>query len=391
MAEAWFQMRLVLALARFWQMHGHCIEGGWWLMRQLAAADDAPPPLRARTLCLAACAARMQNNTARGAGAAEAALALYRDLNDEPGLAEVLDEAGCFAVLAGDHERAATLFREGLALLEARGERERAAAHLHGLGLIAQLAGDHDEAQRWYQESLGAGRRLGDSFAIARALGGLGRVARLRGDRRLAAAHGHDRLARYWELRSANEVVAGIEFLAGLIAEQGQGERAARLFGAVDAWREKLCHPREPYSQSRYEADLFLVRAGASADAFAAAWAAGRSLALAAAVAEALDEDGAGAWAAPETARALPPTLEPGMAGAVVPAPGGLTAREAEVLGLIAAGRPNKAIAAALVVSPATVHQHVINIYQKLGVHSRAEATAFALRHGLASHPPVAD
>jgi DNA-binding NarL/FixJ family response regulator len=65
------------------------------------------------------------------------------------------------------------------------------------------------------------------------------------------------------------------------------------------------------------------------------------------------------------------------------PIPGGLTARELEVLGLLAAGRSNKAIAEALVVSPSTVHQHVINIYQKLGVHSRTEAAGYAFQYGL--------
>jgi DNA-binding CsgD family transcriptional regulator len=63
--------------------------------------------------------------------------------------------------------------------------------------------------------------------------------------------------------------------------------------------------------------------------------------------------------------------------------PGNLTAREVEVLRLIGAGATNKEIAAHLVVSVATAEWHVANIYNKIGVRNRAEATAFALQHGL--------
>jgi len=59
----------------------------------------------------------------------------------------------------------------------------------------------------------------------------------------------------------------------------------------------------------------------------------------------------------------------------------GLTGRELEVLTLVAAGQTNKAIAAELVLSERTVERHVSNIFAKLGVSSRAAATAFAYEH----------
>lgn len=59
----------------------------------------------------------------------------------------------------------------------------------------------------------------------------------------------------------------------------------------------------------------------------------------------------------------------------------GLTARELEVLSLVAAGQTNKAIAAELVLSARTVERHVSNIFAKLNVSSRAAATAFAYEH----------
>jgi DNA-binding NarL/FixJ family response regulator len=66
-------------------------------------------------------------------------------------------------------------------------------------------------------------------------------------------------------------------------------------------------------------------------------------------------------------------------------APGGLTAREVEVLALVAAGKSNRDVAAALVLSEKTVARHMANIFAKLGVSSRTAATAFAFEHGLVS------
>jgi DNA-binding NarL/FixJ family response regulator len=61
----------------------------------------------------------------------------------------------------------------------------------------------------------------------------------------------------------------------------------------------------------------------------------------------------------------------------------GLTARELEVLCLLAAGNSNRQIASALVISEHTVARHVQNIFRKLGVPSRTAASAFAYEHGL--------
>ncbi len=64
--------------------------------------------------------------------------------------------------------------------------------------------------------------------------------------------------------------------------------------------------------------------------------------------------------------------------------PGGLTAREVEVLSCLAAGRSNRDIAAALVISEKTVARHLSNIFTKLGISSRTAAAAYAYEHGLA-------
>src|SRR6478735_3938412 len=75
--------------------------------------------------------------------------------------------------------------------------------------------------------------------------------------------------------------------------------------------------------------------------------------------------------------------LEP--AAAVAPADrSGLTPRELEVLRLLAGGGSNAGIARALHITEHTVERHVANLYRKIGARGRAEATAYALRHGVA-------
>ena len=77
-----------------------------------------------------------------------------------------------------------------------------------------------------------------------------------------------------------------------------------------------------------------------------------------------------------------------------VPAPGPppprappLTAREQEVAALVARGATNRQIATRLVVAERTAMRHVEHVFNKLGVHSRAEVGAWAARQGLAGPP----
>ena len=68
-----------------------------------------------------------------------------------------------------------------------------------------------------------------------------------------------------------------------------------------------------------------------------------------------------------------------------------LSAREAEILRLIARGRANKEIAADLDLSVHTVERHLTNLYPKIGCRSRTEAAAFALTHRKNGKPYLAE
>jgi DNA-binding NarL/FixJ family response regulator len=107
------------------------------------------------------------------------------------------------------------------------------------------------------------------------------------------------------------------------------------------------------------------------AAAFTDAWLAGRALSLEEAV---------------TAARAVASTAADSSIPATVSAatmPIGLTAREREVLGLLAEGRSDKEIADALCISSRTVGAHVTHLLAKLGVETRTAAAIYAVRHGL--------
>ncbi|MHB8574520.1 MAG: helix-turn-helix transcriptional regulator [Dehalococcoidia bacterium] len=80
---------------------------------------------------------------------------------------------------------------------------------------------------------------------------------------------------------------------------------------------------------------------------------------------------------------------EPARQAGATQFPDGLSARKAEVLRLVAAGRSNREIAETLVLSVVTVQNHIANIYRKADIHNRAEAATYALRHGLSESNPV--
>ena len=70
--------------------------------------------------------------------------------------------------------------------------------------------------------------------------------------------------------------------------------------------------------------------------------------------------------------------------------PAGLTAREVDVLRLLARGLSSRQISAQLVISPKTARNHIEHIYSKIGANSRVTASLFAIQHGLLPEQPAA-
>lgn len=266
---------------------------------------------------------------------------------------------------------------------ERDGVAAMAAAAAYGQGEALRMLGRADEAERAYQDARHGGHDPMPGLARLRlqqdrgtaALSGLQRVLAMTDDplhrahllpaavevhlatgtSDAAAADELTELALRWPttgLRAAALHANG----AVALAEGSAAAAAGSLRDAWDCWTSQ----RAPYEAA--QARLLLRRACAALG----------------------DEDTAAAHreAAESALAALRGAATP---SAAEPAPLlGLSPRETQVLGLVATGLTNRAVAERLVLSERTVDRHVGNILSKLGVSSRTAATAVAVRHGLA-------
>ncbi|MFC5727585.1 MULTISPECIES: helix-turn-helix transcriptional regulator [Nocardioides] len=156
------------------------------------------------------------------------------------------------------------------------------------------------------------------------------------------------------------KAMAGYAVGALAMAEDRPDQALAALRAALRGWQELAW----PYEAARTQVLVGRALRGLGDEESATAELRGAARTLA-------------ALGAIPDAREVDRLLAPG------PLPGGLTAREAEVLRLVAAGRSNPEIAAALFLSEKTVARHLSNIFTKLDVPSRTAAAAFAFDHGL--------
>jgi DNA-binding CsgD family transcriptional regulator len=318
------------------------------------------------------------------------------------GIAAALDGLGGLAHERGDRARAAALYEAALAEKRALGDRLGVAVSLDYLGTLAREQGDPARAAALFEEALACKRALGERAQAAFSLHNLSLAAYQLGDPARATAAAAEALALARELGSPVDAARRLEDLAAVVAAGGAPAQAARLLGAAAALRERLgAPPPNPAGLARTRAT---VAAALPGPAFAAAWAAGRVLSPEQAAAGALDDlpaaharDGSSSPDAAQSVRARgagPPgrsSPNPLSPGPPYPTGGdlrrhlrGLTARQVEVLRLVAQGHTDRQIAAELGLSEKTVGRHLESIFAKLGVSSRAAAAAAAVRLGLA-------
>jgi DNA-binding CsgD family transcriptional regulator len=232
----------------------------------------------------------------------------------------------------------------------------------------ARLAFDAGETGRAAELAERALRRVPESRKLDR-LPALELLVRVRiADGRLDdAAAALDGLRDLGQLVDTPALRASVNLADGMLAGAGSDHDRARplLEDAVDGF-ERCGAPFET-AGARLELAASLLALGRAAE----------TRSEAAAALETLLELGAGHEA--ERARALLAAC----GGTEAPALPELTAREREVLGLVADGLTNREIAEQLVLSEHTVHRHVTNILRKLGLPSRTAAAAYAVRTGL--------
>jgi len=424
-------LRFCGALWWFWQNQGYLSEGRRWLKAVLALpGTGARPAMRARALSAAGDLAGAQDEWREAHLLLSESVALYRELEDDCGLVLPLATLGegmirlgdptagvllmeesialCRklglkwelshvllwlaynAYLQGDLAQVTALTQESLALARELGEKTLIARALNTLGYGTWLQGDPVRATALAEEGLMLHRELGDKALITSALDTLGSIALSQGDLERAIACFTEGLSVAQELRHETLIAEGLSearelrnqmFIAWLLwglarvaVAQNQLKRAAQLFGATEV-RYDVNKVLSPNQRDDYERMISSVRAQLGEQAFAAAWAEGRTISRE----QILAAQGTAEILAliPTEPSSAPPVRMPPTS------PAGLTTREMDVLRLLAQGLTSAQIAERLVIGVVTVNSHVRSIYSKLGITSRAAATRYALEHHL--------
>lgn len=216
------------------------------------------------------------------------------------------------------------------------------------------------EARRYASDALSLGRETDTAAAIMGGLMAEARLARLDGDPHGAEDLLHDALDVVSQLGFRPAMCDILDDLAGAVAHQGRFEETARLLGAVQGLRDEIDAPRFPVNEPSNAADTAAVREALGAEAFDEAWAEGAALTL----------DDAIAYARRGRGKRGRPT-----AGW-----NSLTPSEVRVVELAAEGLTNAQIGEKLFVSARTVQTHLMHVFAKLGVSTRAELAAKAVQ-----------
>jgi predicted ATPase/DNA-binding CsgD family transcriptional regulator len=413
--EAETALSLATGLATFWQMTGRGREWGTWLQSALALSDAGRPTvLRARALYyvgvrqiqssksrvpLEECIAILRDLGHDGRTLAEPlawyglsrfddataardamreAEALLRAAHDTQHLATVLVQAGHVEMAHGDLTRARRLLHEAVRLMRAREALGELVFASVALGDLELMVGDSEAAGAAYEEALRLARTIPWKIYEAWALRGLGDVALARGEVRQACTRFAASVSAASEIDRRDAVAQGIRGIAEASRRLGRTSDAVRLCAAAAMlWQSLGLDGGNPDLRALVRQTADAAGAALGTEAFAVAWAEGAALSQAQATIEAL--------ALAEGLTATSPSSHPDDAIACADL---LTAREAEVLGMVAAGKTNAEIAEGLVLSVRTVERHISTIYGKLGISgkaARAVATAYALTHRLAS------
>jgi predicted ATPase/DNA-binding CsgD family transcriptional regulator len=368
--------RLALAVWRFWHMRTYQREGLRWLERILAldAVTRLSPAFRPRLLNALGVLCHSLRQFARATSYHTEALRLWRALDDREGQAQALLDISWqqFDEMKVDQARKSA--REGLALARAVGDRQAEARALLLGGLAATESDLVEEAISALQESLVFFRERGDTTNMAVSMAALARAEGKRGNDEPVKPLLREAVRLLVQLGNFIYLVSplvALGFMAMRSQEQPEGARsAAQVFGMLATWSEKL-GGTSPWAQGPLQQTIEQLTAMLGAETFAQAFEIGKQMTPADLVR--LSEQ----ITAPAQEIILSTPPRP------TPAHSRLSAREVEVLHLVATGLTNAQIAHHLSVTPRTVNAHLTAIYRKLGVSTRSGAIRYALDHQL--------
>jgi predicted ATPase/DNA-binding CsgD family transcriptional regulator len=274
------------------------------------------------------------------------------------GMSFSLTNLGKIAYVTEADSEARWFFEESLSTRRSLGDIRGAAISQARLGDVALAAGDPALAQQHYTESLYLFRQIGNRWGEISALTSLSRLALARGQLSFGMTSLQDALRLAIETSAVPQIAALLSLAAPIIGRSSpdlaeainqtiqtpsNAEDYRSISDRVLAWRSDSARPHS---------DLTLEQALAALPD-PAVWTNSR-----------------------RTQPAIPPEARHAY-------PAGLTAREVDVLRLVAQGLTDAEVADRLVVSKRTVNSHLTSIYSKLQVNSRSGATRFAVEHGI--------
>jgi predicted ATPase/class 3 adenylate cyclase/DNA-binding CsgD family transcriptional regulator len=326
-------------------------------------------------LALASFADARQGELVKAQAHYEEALALWREIGDKEAVAIALtDFAGFLNDYQKDFITARSMSEEALMLSRGLSSKQE----VHPLSLLSWIAlnqGDLTAARQFAEETLALEREMGSKWSFANPLCVLARVEVRLGNYDRARYLYEDLLPLVKEVGDKGLTAIILEGLAEVLSAQGEVAWAARLWGAAESLRVSSGFPLLPVDLIDYEPAVAAARLRLSERAFDAAWDEGRTMTLD----QVLGMPGrAIASTAVSAVQPATPSVKPSSSF-----PAGLTAREVEVLRLVAQGLTDAQVAARLVISPRTVKTHLTSIYNRLGVDSRTAATRAAIEHHL--------
>ena len=304
-------LRIAGPLGRFAYLRGRYHEIREWMDAAVMAGAGAPAALRAKALLGSGRLALLQCDYLPAVRRLEAALRLYRELDDAQGAASALQVLGSVAREQGRYARAMELHGESLSIAEAVGDRW-AAASAHGylgfacwlqarferateectmalhmfrevddvegiawsllsLGTIARHQGDREQAAALLQESRSLAERIGFREGMAWSLEQLGLLAADRGDPS-AAALLRTSLEIHHDLRDRWRACSVLEDLAAIALADRNAKQATRLLAAAEAMRGTIGTVIAPCERAQHEATLAAARVALGDESFAVAW-----------------------------------------------------------------------------------------------------------------------
>jgi predicted ATPase/DNA-binding CsgD family transcriptional regulator/Tfp pilus assembly protein PilF len=315
-----------------------------------------------------------QGGYAKARALAEEAVVLSREAGDSWRIATSLWFLAYVFLFQGALAQARALLEESLALARQEGYKEAIAFALVVSGQVALQQGDAEMARSLLEESLALFKELGDRQNIPQPLMGLAWVSLAQGDYAAARALLEESLTLFKAVGNKWLIAVCLVGFGVLATAQGEVVWAARLLSAAEALCKAINVVLPPSVHARQEFTIAAARTQLGEEVFTAAWAEGQSMTIE----QVLSAKG------PAMIAQITSAGPSAVLSAKTPTyPAGLTAREVDVLRLLAQGLTSAQIAEHLILSLLTVNTHVRSIYGKLGVTSRSAATRWAIEHHL--------